>query len=260
MNFLDYARTKAGKKLCNSILRSIDRYRLSIFHCILLFSKLKAFTSKLDRGLSISKFKKEIFSMISYTDSSNVSLNIGGSVLYHDAETLLSLCHCVEKLRLKMFYHSFSRILYFNQKIDVEESRSPRDIPLIEAFYRKTLNNHLIKLEKRMKNKQEIMKNRSYLKIISYSKAVKHASPFKPKNTTPTKDDMCTPDRTPNKSGYTPERYRLTPRPNVKTHPRYYPLYKMFAFLDQNHILILAILFKRWKIIKILEAIENKIY
>lgn len=236
--------SKSKSVLIHTLQKLIQNSRSRIFLDLKLHTKLFTFTIKLNHALQLFEITKFIFSRISMAGSID---ELSGSVIFNDTEPLIEFSHCLEKLRVKSLCRAFFRVLNYRKRPVLMDAKS-----LTQAFYKKKIEEHLGKMEKKLKTKEEILKSSGYLKIIAYSKALKHQSPFKSKNNTPTKTPI-------KNSVYTPEAYRPSPRPSLKNNPKYYPIYKMLAFLNQNHFIVTAFFFKSWSVQKYLEMIDNKL-
>ena len=162
-----------------------------------------------------------------------MSLEDCNSIIFYDTETLTRFYKCLDKLIIKAQIRGLWKIS--NWKL-IPNSNKLQKQSLTEGYYNRQMKAHLLKLEKKMRIKQEITKNRAYLKIIAYSKALKHSSPFKSKLSTPIKSPM-----------FTPERFSSV-KTKPATSPLFYPLHKLMIFINQNHYMSTVKFFKLWKV------------
>lgn len=241
-NFLEYAKMKAGKKFISTLFRTINRYRARHFQGIQKLIILQTFLKTLSKYLN-PPIKQQIFWLLKHKESDLPYIQSS------TAEIINTLSSVISNSRLRKLSASFFSILYYKKKPTFSEPST--DIDKIVAFYYGQVNRTLLKFEKKMKNREEIWKDRAYMKILAYARWLKYLSPYPSRNSSPSKSNSNSPNPSPLKSSalacpYSPEKYKPIPKFN-RSHPIYYPLYKLFTFLDQNKFMVRAKSFKLWK-------------
>ena len=242
MNFLEFAKAKASKKFISTLFRTINRYRARHFQELQKLIKIQVFLKILSKFLT-PPLKQQIFWLLKQRDSELPKLN---SNLTQFINTLSSI---FSNFKLRNFSASFHKVLYYKKKPSFTEPAT--DINKILAFYYGQVSKTLLRFERKMKNREEIWKDRAYMKILAYSKWLKFLSPYPSRNSSPSKSPSLSPNISPfktekNLSPYSPDRYKPTPKFN-RSNPIYYPLFKMFTFIDQNKFMAQAKSFKIWK-------------
>jgi hypothetical protein len=241
-NFGNYAKVKACKKLVVAVRKVANQYRLGIFENILKTGKVSFFINVVTKALKESQAKKNAFYKMIPAQS---ALELGmDSINCYDIEILVNFFNCLDKLVMKSVTNSYWKLYYSNKNTDSDvKSSGSYNISLIEAFYKRQIRDSLTKLDRKLNIKQKINKDRAYLKIIAYSKYLKHLSPYKPRSI-PT---------SPEKSFYSAsslsKNSKLTPSLTCQD----YNIYKIATFISQNHFMCTAVSFKHWKIQIILE-------
>ena len=91
-----------------------------------------------------------------------MSLEDCNSIIFYDTETLTRFYNCLDKLIIKAQIRGLWMIS--NWKL-IPNSNKLQKQSLTEGYYNRQMKAHLLKLEKKMRIKQEITKNRAYLKI-----------------------------------------------------------------------------------------------
>ena len=240
--FLEFAKMKARKKFISTLFRTINRYRAHKFQELQKLSKFQAFLKILSKYLN-PPLKQKIFWLLKQRDSelaqllSNLTLSIN---------TLSSI---FSNFKLRNLSASFHRVLYYKKKPSFTEPAT--DINQILAFYYGQVSKTLLRFERKMKSREEIWKDRAYMKILAYSKWLKFLSPYPSRNSSPSKSPSLSPNISPfkaekNLSPYSPDRYKLIPKFN-RSNPNYFRLFKMFTFIDQNKFMAQVKSFKIWK-------------
>lgn len=241
-NFLEYAKMKASKKFISTVFRTINRYRARHFQGMQKLIVMQTFLKILSKHLN-PPLKQQIFWLLKQKESDLPYIQSSTT------EIINTLSSIISNTRLRKLSSSFFAIFYYKKKASFSEPLA--DIEKIVGFYYGQVTRTLLKFEKKMKNREEIWKDRAYMKILSYARWLKYLSPYPSRNSSPSKSKSNSPNPSPLKSStlpcpYSPEKYKPIPKFN-RSNPIYYPLYKMFTFLDQNKFMARAKSFKLWK-------------
>ena len=237
-NLILFTRSKALKKFISTVFRTINRYRSKIFQTCQKTIKLQFLMKTLAKHINPLIQLQVGFWYLRQDDPVPPELRLNH--LFSAVSSVTSSF----SLRLKS--SSFHRLLYYKKNSFI--TAPEKNFIQIKQFYLKSVTKSLICLEKRMKNHEIISKNRAYMKIIAYYKYLKSLSLYPARNSLH-KSPQASPSESPMRpsSSYSPSRYKLVPKFN-RSNPLYYPLYKMFVFIEQNTFMSMATSFKLWKL------------
>ena len=245
-NLILFSRSKALKKFISTVFRTINRYRSKIFQTCQKTIKLQFLIKTLAKHINPLIQLQVGFWYLKQNDPVSPELRL------NDLFSVLSIV--TSSLSLKLKSSCFHRLLYYKKNSFI--TAPEKNFLQIKEFYFKSVTKSLICLEKRMKNREVICKNRAYMKIIAYYKYLKSLSLYPARNS-PHKSPQSSPSESPMRpsSSYSPNRYKLVPKFN-RANPLYYPLYKMFAFIEQNAFMSVATSFKVWRLQVLLSGLS----